>query len=224
MDCHPDIYQRTVSTAGSAALARAGRDSLTFQHTQHRPVACTECHDTQRTHGGVAGLTSFATCQRCHHSPEVNSTAECVRCHTRREMAGVIPIRERIKIANRPATSRTYRFDHAWHPGVECSACHGPGLERSAATLQCAKCHEQHHEPDNNCRACHQPPARGAHNMQSHRTCAGAQCHDPVPFQTVPRTRELCLSCHVDQVDHHPGQNCAQCHAVPGQRPAGAGG
>jgi nitrate/TMAO reductase-like tetraheme cytochrome c subunit len=62
MDCHQDIYQRTVATAGSAALVRAGRDSLTFQHGQHQPVACTRCHDTQRTHGGVLGMTSFATC------------------------------------------------------------------------------------------------------------------------------------------------------------------
>jgi len=223
LGCHQDIFQRTVSRPASPALVRAGRDSLAFRHGQHRTVECTRCHDTRRTHGGLLRLTSFATCQQCHHGPGVNSTAQCVRCHTRSELAGSIPIRETIKIAATAAETRTMRFDHARHPGVECNACHAPGLERSAATLACTKCHEQHHRPDNNCRLCHQPPPQGVHNNQSHRSCAGAQCHDPVPFQGVPRTRELCLSCHVAQVDHHPGQNCAQCHAVPGQRPAGAG-
>jgi hypothetical protein len=207
----------------SPALVRAGRDSLAFRHGQHRPVACTECHDTRRTHGGLLLLTSFATCQQCHHGPAVNTTAKCVACHTRQELTGPIPIREPIQIATSPQQNRTMSFDHARHPRVECAACHAPGLERPAATLLCSKCHEEHHHPDNNCRGCHEQPAPNAHNMQSHRTCAGAQCHDPSPFQGVPRTRELCLSCHAAQVNHYPGQNCAQCHAVPGQRPAGAG-
>ncbi|NJD09586.1 MAG: hypothetical protein FIB01_03765 [Gemmatimonadetes bacterium] len=223
LGCHADIYQRTVYRAGSAALVRAGRDSLQFRHAQHRPVECTHCHDNQRTHGGVALLASFATCQQCHHGPQVRTTAQCTRCHARAELEGPIPIQESMKIASAPPATRTLRFDHAWHTKQECSACHAPAPDRSAATLPCAQCHEQHHQPDNNCRACHQPPPKGAHDNQVHRTCAGAQCHTRLPFQGVPRTRALCLSCHVDQVNHNPGKNCAQCHAVPGQRPAGAG-
>jgi len=223
LGCHPDIYQRTVSAAASAALVRAGRDSLQFRHAQHRTVECTHCHDTGTTHGSVTRLTSFATCQQCHHGPQANNTAACLRCHQRPELAGVIAVGQTAQIATAPQQARTMRFDHAWHTGEPCSACHASGLERSAASLQCTQCHEQHHQPDNDCRACHQPPPAGVHNMQSHLSCAGAQCHDRLPFQGVPRTRQLCLSCHVDQVDHNPGRNCAQCHAVPGQRPAGAG-
>lgn len=223
LSCHPDIFQRTVYAPGSAALRRAGRDSLDFRHGQHRSVECLQCHDAETSHGGLVTLTSYATCQACHHGPQVNTTAACVHCHGRTELVGAIPIRESIRIAKGDREIRTMQFDHARHPREECDACHLPGPERSAARLVCATCHEQHHRPDNNCRHCHEPPPPDVHSMNSHRTCAGAQCHDPVPFEGVPLTRELCLSCHLDHVDHHPGQNCAHCHAVPGQRPTGAG-
>ena len=99
-----------------------------------------------------------------------------------------------------------------------------PAMAQSVAGLECTSCHEQHHEPDTQCRACHVAPPDRAHNMRSHLTCAGAQCHDPVPFQGVPRTRELCLSCHQQQVNHQPGRNCAQCHTLPGSLPGAARG
>ena len=221
LGCHQDIYQRGPITAPALGLRPASDDSLQFQHAQHRNVECSRCHDAQTSHGGVT-LTSFATCQQCHHA-EATQTAQCLRCHERRELVRTFAERQPVQVANRPAKPRNLRFTHADHGNEQCTACHTPGLEMSAANVSCTKCHAQHHRSETECRACHLEPPAGAHNMRSHLGCAGAQCHDPVPFQGVPRTREFCLSCHQDQVDHRPGRNCAQCHAVPGQRPAGAG-
>ena len=223
LGCHQDIYRRGPITAPALGLAPASTDSLQFQHAQHQNVECTQCHDAERSHGGVT-LTSFATCQQCHHAPNVTQAAQCVRCHERREL--VRPYRERatFKVGNAPQRQRLLTFQHSNHQAEPCTACHTPGLEMSAAKgVQCNSCHQSHHRPEANCRACHTQPPAGAHDMRSHLGCAGAGCHDPVPFQGVPRTRELCLSCHQDMVDHRPGRNCAQCHAVPGERPAGAG-
>lgn len=220
--CHTDIYQRGPITAPALGLRPASNDSLRFEHARHRNVECTQCHDTQTSHGGVT-LTSFTTCQQCHHADNVRQTAQCLSCHERRELVRTFQERATVKVANRAAKQRQLRFNHQDHQTEQCTSCHTPGLEMSAANVSCTQCHQQHHRPETNCRACHTESPLAAHDTRAHVGCAGAQCHDPVPFQGVPRTRELCLSCHQNMVDHRPGRNCAQCHAVPGQRPAGAG-
>ena len=86
----------------------------------------------RRSHGGVT-LTSFATCQQCHHAPNVTQAAQCVRCHERREL--VRPYRERatFKVAAAPQRQRLLTFQHSNHQSEPCTACHTPGLEMSAA-------------------------------------------------------------------------------------------
>jgi nitrate/TMAO reductase-like tetraheme cytochrome c subunit len=221
LGCHENVYQSGASGPSTQRVMMGG-DSLTFRHVQHRDVECTQCHDAENSHGGVT-VTSFAACQQCHHV-ETAGTSGCIRCHERQELNVRYREPQTLRIAQAAAVTRQLPFDHGAHQTQACSACHQAGPTQSVAGLECSSCHEQHHEPDTQCRACHTTPRDNAHNMRSHLTCAGAQCHDPVPFQGVPRTRELCLSCHQQQVNHQPGRNCAQCHTLPGSLPGAARG
>jgi nitrate/TMAO reductase-like tetraheme cytochrome c subunit len=218
LQCHQDIYRRPpVVTALATGRPRA--DAIRFQHGQHQNVDCAACHDTTRTHGAIA-IASFAECRSCHHTPPVSVT--CTNCHERGELGRQYRLPQRMVIANRPAQTRQLPFDHGPHAGESCNACHTPGLTQSAANVTCTSCHQQHHRPEADCRACHQTPAPTAHTVAAHATCTGAGCHTAMPFQGVPRSRQVCLSCHTDLVTHMPGRNCTDCHALP--RPRAEGG
>jgi hypothetical protein len=65
------------------------------------------------------------------------------------------------------------------------------------------------------CTNCHAPPPRNAHSLESHVTCTGSGCHESPPVGPEVRVRSACLTCHGDQVDHQPGGECAECHALP---------
>lgn len=242
--CHSDIYQdapprrgspsaashppvRPVTSRGSSPaaypsvrLASAGamtRDTLRFWHAQHRGVECTECHSVRDRHGAVT-VTSLRDCRSCHHTEPV--ATPCAGCHdqaaVRRLSTTVNRVMDiRLGTLNRPR--RSLPFDHADHLRYDCQQCHTQGLARSAAGLQCAQCHEEHHQADASCMSCHPSPADGAHDLNAHLTCTGAGCHTapPATVQAIPRTRGFCLACHQDLVDHRPGRNCVSCHALP---------
>jgi hypothetical protein len=217
MQCHQDIHRSAPSVIPASQLGRPRADSLRFDHARHRNVECSACHDTQRTHGAVV-ISSFAECRDCHHTGQV--AQRCTACHETRELRQPYRIAQPVRLAGRSAGTRQLPFNHAQHLNEPCSACHQAGPSQSAANVTCTSCHEQHHRPEANCRACHQTPAATAHDVRSHLTCTGAGCHQPPPFRGVPRTREVCLSCHTDMVDHMPRRNCMDCHALP--RPTAA--
>ena len=109
----------------------------------------------------------------------------------------------------------------------------GPGTTRAAAggtTEVCVFCHTPHGASQADAAG---TPLRGP--LWNRRVPDGAT-YTPYTSSSLDAqsildglnatpggSSKLCLSCHVDQAGRHPGQNCAQCHAVPGQRPAGAG-
>jgi hypothetical protein len=200
-------------------------DTLRFWHGQHRGVECTECHSVREAHGRVT-VTSLRDCRSCHHVEPV--ATPCARCHDRAavrrlstQVSRVMDIR--IGSLNRPR--RTLPFNHADHLRHDCQQCHTGGLARSAAALNCAGCHEEHHQANVSCMSCHPEPRAGAHTLDSHAGCAGSGCHEAAPatVRAVPRTRDFCLACHQDQVNHRPGRNCVACHALPSgssQQPA----
>jgi nitrate/TMAO reductase-like tetraheme cytochrome c subunit len=197
------------------------RDTLRFWHAQHRGVECTECHSVRDRHGAVT-VTSLRDCRSCHHTEPV--ATPCAGCHdqgaVRRLQTTASRVMDiRVGTLNRPR--RPLPFDHGDHLRYECQQCHTQGLALSASGLQCAQCHEEHHQGDVSCMSCHPSPADGAHDLNAHLTCTGAGCHTapPATVQAIPRTRDFCLACHQDLVDHRPGRNCVSCHALP----AGAG-
>jgi hypothetical protein len=218
LQCHADIYQRRPVVAAQQ-VGRVRPGAVTFEHAQHRGVECSACHDTAQRHGAVA-ITSFAECRECHHTAPV--AQPCTRCHERGELRQPYRIAQRVDFSVAPAQTRQLPFDHQQHLAEACNACHTPSLTQSAAGISCRSCHEQHHRPTTNCRACHETPPPGAHTIRAHISCTGAGCHQPLPFTGVPRTRQLCLSCHTDLVNHMPGRNCIECHVVPHPRSAGA--
>jgi hypothetical protein len=221
LQCHQDIFERPPVMA-VLQLGRPRADAIRFQHAQHRTVDCAACHETTRTHGAIA-IASFAECRECHHTGPVSM--QCTNCHERAELRQPYRVPQPMRIAGGAARTRQLPFEHGPHATESCNACHTPGLTQTAANVTCTSCHEQHHRPDTQCRACHERPSPQAHTTLAHVTCTGAGCHSPTPFQGVPRTREVCLSCHTDLVDHMPNRNCADCHALPRPRAdAGAGG
>ncbi|HSH45350.1 MAG TPA: NapC/NirT family cytochrome c [Longimicrobiales bacterium] len=193
-----------------------------FRHAEHRDVECTACHSMERTHGERL-VTGIADCRACHHSEPL--ATPCEACHqAAADMPRAFTARRTldIHVGDLDGPVRDLPFSHRQHTETACVACHTQGLQLSAATISCSSCHEAHHDPNTTCRACHEPPREGAHDAQVHLGCT--ECHEatPEPVQGVPRTREFCLVCHQDLVDHRPGQSCEQCHALP--RPTGGGG
>jgi hypothetical protein len=214
--CHTTVTQPGVVAAH--AVAGGAPDARPFRHDQHADVVCTSCHVSSDSHGAVV-VNSYAQCQSCHHT---GATAEpCAQCHAPESLAATRSVRRTLTFSVGTPKQRDMPFDHRVHTAVECSSCHEAGVARSAAATDCTSCHVEHHETDNNCMACHAPPAAGAHELSAHLTCGGAGCHDPNPFQPVPRTRPFCLSCHQDLIDHRPDGDCAACHALPTGQAAG---
>jgi hypothetical protein len=116
---------------------------------------------------------------------------------------------------NRPV--REVTFEHGAHLTADCTTCHVGGSERKPEMAACGSCHEQHHRATANCVSCHETPKTGTHDRYAHLGCGGAGCHENAPanIQEAPRTRQLCITCHVTKaVDHQPGV-CNDCHRLP---------
>jgi hypothetical protein len=214
LQCHQDIY-RPVPAAAGVQFRRPGTDAVEFQHPNHRTIECAACHESTDTHGAVV-IASFAECRQCHHTPPVS--VQCTNCHEPAGLRTVYRVAQPVRIAGRAAVTRQLPFDHSAHEGESCTACHAPGPLQSAAQVTCTSCHDRHHRPEADCRACHQPPLPQVHTVTAHLSCTGAGCHTPPPFQGVPRTRQVCLSCHTEMGTHMPDRNCSDCHALPRPR------
>lgn len=208
----------------AAAQVPTGRNAPpAFDHAQHTDVECVACHSVRDTHGAVT-VTGLSDCRSCHHTGSV--AQQCTRCHADDSAPRrVFEMRRPFQPSVGRAENRTFRFDHGQHAEVACATCHREGLALSASRVSCSACHQQHHaEATTNCLACHQLPEPGAHTRTAHLTCTGAGCHAPSPVQASQRTRQLCLACHQDMIDHQPGRVCVDCHALPAPRAAGGGG
>ena len=178
-----------------------------FRHSVHKSLACTTCHGTTSTHGGLK-FTAPGGCIACHHS--TRQRVECTGCHDRaslpnREMAMAFAIS-----ARQQTVVRQESFTHERHAKVACTRCHGEDVKRSVAT-NCASCHADHHAPGASCVGCH-PTARTGHDRASHDGCA--RCHTDPVVAALPASRPVCVVCHEKQRDHYPNGDCATCHAT----------
>lgn len=196
--------------------------ALDFSHAQHRNLDCLVCHSVEQQHGTVV-ITELRQCRECHHTGEL--AANCTACHGPDQFRGERHlVSQTFNLSAGPTYTRQIVFSHIQHQGLSCTDCHRAPLTMGV-TVGCAGCHEQHHAADTQCMACHTNPPRGAHTVQAHVGCAGAGCHEPVPGEVagVPRTRNLCLGCHQEMINHFPRQNCADCHRLPPPAPLAAG-
>lgn len=189
---------------------------LDFLHSEHASVECADCHESVERHGAVT-VTTVTDCRSCHHEEGEPSVADCTQCHADSESTGdPYSVTQTLLLSTGTTVTRGQPFDHAPHDGLDCASCHTEGLDKSAAPLDCASCHEEHHVATTSCMSCHVTVAAEPHTIEtSHVTCSGAGCHQDAPLDGVPRTNEVCLVCHQDQVDHEPDGLCADCHAMP---------
>jgi len=209
---HPLETTLGIGIGFSALPSLPVQERVEFRHSRHRDVACTQCHQTRETHGGLTVRTT-RDCRSCHH--EKPEAEPCTRCHEPSQEAGRVFVETRTLVLSvgKPR-ARDLPFNHADHEDPECSQCHGEGLDMKAAAVDCGSCHDDHHREDAACVSCHEVAPESAHPLEVHEGCGGSGCHDPAPFQGAPWTREICVSCHRGQANHKPAQGCVSCHPV----------
>jgi len=220
---------RTVIPMGSLhgtshPTAQEAKPDSTFRHAEHEDLDCLSCHTMDTAHGEVT-VSALGGCRQCHHTaPESD---DCGSCHTEGGVDGVVvsrPMTFALSVGD--PVERDLAFDHTDHADEECATCHIEDLTMAVGDLDCASCHEEHHEADASCVSCHTPSSLDEHEVESHVGCAGAGCHEDAPFEGVPGERGFCLVCHVEQEDHKVDspEQCADCHALPEpEAPSGMG-
>lgn len=208
------------------AVLQALQDTApTFRHSQHEALECRACHEMDRTHGARL-VQDIQDCRSCHHTERAGM--ECVGCHREAELqAETYPVSRTFSLSVLDAPARReIGFRHGPHEEVECARCHEDGPSLAAPELDCQSCHEDHHEPGTAaaCFDCHLRPDEEAHDLSVHVTCSSSGCHQEVPVQASPRTRNGCLWCHEDMSDHKTGRSCVTCHVMPPAHPGSPGG
>ncbi|MCX7834971.1 MAG: NapC/NirT family cytochrome c [bacterium] len=102
----------------------------TFPHSIHlsKGIQCSDCHST--TQHGVT-LTKGNNCIECHHANAKDETS-CKHCHTYQKAMYLGTANDGKPLPSLMAEA-----------GVECTACHGTGLEIIRPTTeQCGDCHD----------------------------------------------------------------------------------
>jgi len=192
-----------------------------FRHDRHTAFSCLDCHTMRSAHGALL-VREVLDCRSCHHSPQRVADG-CATCHAAGETTREVrPLERDLTLSvHEGAVRRSLPFDHGLHERRACVECHeeeGPSL--AVPDLDCASCHEEHHDPTSRgCASCHRPAKEGAHTLEVHESCAGSGCHENPPFEASPPTRTGCLWCHEAQADHEPGENCRACHFVGEEDP-----
>jgi nitrate/TMAO reductase-like tetraheme cytochrome c subunit len=189
-------------------------DTILFSHARHKTVGCSSCHSSEESHGAVV-VRPLVGCQQCHHGPK--QKAECSTCHTQDKLVGR-PQQVSLTMSVWPAArTRSLGFEHGRHAKVECKTCHTKALTLGVEKT-CQSCHAEHHTATASCVSCHPPvPTREntAHpRAVTHTGCSGSGCHTDASVLALAPTRNVCLSCHREQLNHQPTGDCAACHLV----------
>lgn len=217
----------TTAQLTAVALSRpvdVGVGPYAFRHERHRTLACSRCHTSVAGHAAHSNIACSdchapvpaagpaptpADCATCHHAN--SQQRACVSCHAVPSAPAAKTLQVTWKLSVWPAPrTRDVRFDHAWHTSLQCTDCH-VNQPQMVPTRECGACHE-HHDGKPDCRSCHPSPPVGAHTVAAHNGCAGSGCHQNPPVTTATVSRNECLLCHADRVEHEPGKDCARCH------------
>lgn len=185
-----------------------------FRHAQHEIVDCQVCHNT----GQPTTPSNPSFCRSCHHRR--SSARGCTACHRPQQLARAdITVRRTMDLSVGSGGERTLPFPHAAHDSVSCTRCHTNPPRLSAANVVCTECHENHHDGVAFCADCHRAPPDSAHPLSAHVTCTGSGCHESIPFESPPRSRPVCETCHREMTDHKVGRECVTCHVLPAHPP-----
>ncbi len=232
----PDTTAASDTTAAPAraTFVEAGSGPNAFRHEKHRELKCQRCHTAvpgHSMHSAIActschapvpvtgPVPTAAQCAACHHA-QTQSFA-CTTCHDAKSRGALdLTVTWQLSVWPQPR-QRTVHFDHAWHTSQDCTTCH---VNRPAMvpTRACGSCH-QHHDGKADCRICHRSPPPGVHTLAVHNGCAGSGCHQSPPVRVATLSRNECLLCHADRVNHEPGRACAECHMLQSGGASAAG-
>ncbi len=214
LSCHKDIY----SDRPAMRLVSLSASSLEpFQHSRHRGLECAACHTSSGAKHGALLIHTKTDCLTCHHGaePRPGATITCVQCHQSSDLARA-PAREPVVMHMSVTTvskTRLLPFNHTAHTSQACVACHSTPVTR-AVGRDCTSCHASHHVATASCITCH-AGAKLVHRRQDvHQGCAGSGCHQDRAALELTATRNVCLTCHNDKVNHKAGGECAKCHQV----------
>ena len=186
-----------------------------FEHAVHQDLSCRQCHGGGPRHRR-GRIWSAADCASCHHDPELGR--DCAACHRSADIGPRLATATMaLSVWDEPRV-RELPFDHARHE-QPCSTCHQSGV--TLTPRECATCHVEHTSAGVECVACHRPPAPAVHDLTAHLTCTGARCHTGAATERPMLARASCLVCHQEQKEHRPGRECAGCHFLPRNPPAG---
>ncbi len=183
----------------------------TFSHNRHERLACMTCHLSSS--GSMLTFESPRGCQICHHVEEARNG--CARCHAPGSVTDTLAVSLTIAAADDPPLERTVSFQHAWHSGLECTACHGKRvtMEPVDSAQTCRGCHVEHHQDGRACATCHRTESiTQPHSLPVHTHVACDRCHTTAAIAPLTPTRSFCLVCHDPSVDHHAEGECVVCH------------
>ena len=216
---------RTQAAASQQGIPRRGGSALDqpFSHRRHRGVECSACHQSTGDKHGRLIVNTPRECQSCHHANNRTGVQAadaggrnitCATCHQPSELGRETKVPATMKLAVSGQTrTRELPFRHAQHRDEACGTCHTEAVTL-APTKECSSCHAPHHEADATCRSCHEA-GRQAHTVEAHLGCGGAGCHDQARLtEGLRETRNVCMTCHQEMLNHKPGRECATCHQV----------
>lgn len=194
-----------VRFASLGRMRPATQADSTFLHSRHKSLACTDCHGTTTTHGGLK-FSRPEGCIGCHHSP--NQRVQCSTCHTAASLEAVA--------ARAPPSSST--FVHSRHASIACTQCHGtsprPGEMQFARNGGCIGCH---HGPNQRaqCATCHPVASLGQYTVPVSFAITPRRdpVTRPVAFAHARHTRIECARCHATDVKRSVMPTCTTCHA-----------
>jgi len=178
-------------------------------HASHDEVECADCHPSATPTQGML-VVGEGDCLRCHHVQQ--TVQDCAGCHIT-STVGPLSVDASLDFSIWEETrTRALPFEHDRHTDLECSRCHEADPGQSVGT-ECASCHDEHHGEDARCVTCHFPAPLDTHDASAHRGCSGSGCHTNDPA-AAPPSRVRCLSCHIEQEEHEPEQECSPCHLL----------
>ena len=92
-------------------------------------------------------------------------------------------------------------------------ACHATPVTR-AVDKDCTDVPHGSSRADAHVRRCHVGAQPFHKRADVHQGCAGSGCHKDAAVLSLTATRNVCLTCHNDKVNHKSGGECAKCHQV----------
>ena len=185
-DCHANNDPQWVQIANTAG------HSIQYS-TQEEEPACIDCHGTE--------LHTFSpqeeTCLQCHSHDHSDAgevmDVHCIACHefisTEHEL---IPQRDDCLQCHEGQQTMGDSFPSGAHNNTACDGCHTIHIEERLT--ECVTCHLD-------------TLGGGLHTLSTHDNCN--DCH--IPHSSEP-VRGICLSCHVDKIEHFDTTECSLCH------------